>query len=48
MSQLILMVARVDDLDNPDVLTEVWRQTMPVVNPADIAPHVTWTGWRTR
>jgi len=38
MSQLILMVARIDDLDNPDVLTEVWRQAMPRVNPADIIP----------
>jgi hypothetical protein len=30
------MVARIDDLDNPDVLTEVWRQSMPMVNLADI------------
>jgi hypothetical protein len=56
MSQLILMVARIDDLDNPDVLTEVWRQTMPVVNPDDITPAhyldrledtVTAIGWNT-
>jgi hypothetical protein len=38
MSQLILMVTRIDDLDNPDVLTEVWRQTMPVINLDEITP----------
>ena len=31
MSQLILMIGRVDDLDNPEALTEVWRRAMPVV-----------------
>jgi hypothetical protein len=54
MSQLILMVARIDDLDNPDVLTEVWRGAMPRVNlESIIAEHyldglesgVTSLGW---
>jgi hypothetical protein len=54
MSQLILMAARIDDLDNPDVLTEVWRQAMPRTNPDSIiAEHyldglesnVTTLGW---
>jgi hypothetical protein len=31
MSQLVLMIAKIDDLDNPETLTEVWRRTMPVV-----------------
>ena len=31
MSQLIMMIARIDDLDNPEQLTEVWRRAMPVV-----------------
>lgn len=36
MSQLILMIARIDDLDSSDKLTEVWRRAMPMVNPDDI------------
>lgn len=39
MSQLILMIARVDDLDNPEILTEVWRHTMPVVDLNDVTPE---------
>jgi len=31
MSQLILMIAKIDDLDNPAILTEVWRGAMPEV-----------------
>ena len=54
MSQLILMIAKIDDLDNPETLTEVWRQAMPVINLNDIAPEhylnglessVTEVGW---
>ena len=29
MSQLILMIAKIEDLDKPDALTEIWRRTMP-------------------
>ena len=32
MSQLILMIAKIDDLDNPETLTEVWRRAMPEVD----------------
>ena len=54
MSQLILMIAKIDDLDNAEVLTEVWRRAMPVVNLNDITPEhyldglestVTEVGW---
>lgn len=39
MSQLIMMIARIDDLDNPARLTEVWRSTMPEVEPNQIKPE---------
>ena len=29
MSQLILMIAKIEDLDKPESLTEIWRGTMP-------------------
>src|SRR3972149_197540 len=54
MSQLILMIAKIDDLDNPDTLTEVWRHTLPVVDLKDVTPKhyldglestVTEVGW---
>jgi hypothetical protein len=54
MSQLVLMVARIDDLDNPEMLTEVWRGAMPVIEPSGITPEqyldgleneVTEVGW---
>ncbi len=31
MSQLIAMIMQADDLVNPEVMTEVWRQPMPGV-----------------
>lgn len=54
MSQLILMIAKIDALDKPESLTEVWRRAMPVVDPQDIAAEqyldglestVTEVGW---
>src|SRR3989304_4663826 len=54
MSQLILIIAKIDDLDNPDTLTEVWRHTLPVVDLKDVTPKhyldglestVTEVGW---
>ena len=54
MSQLILMIARIDDLDNPETLTEVWRRAMPVVDLNGVTPEhyldglentVTEVGW---
>lgn len=54
MSQLILMIARIDDLDNPALLTELWRGTLPEIDLTNIrADHylddlehtVTTLGW---
>lgn len=54
MSQLVLMVTRIDDFDKPDLLTEVWRQVLPMVDATDIVPAqhldqlentVTTVGW---
>jgi hypothetical protein len=39
MSQLILMIGRIDDLDNPEALTEVWRRAMPVVELSRMRPE---------
>lgn len=39
MSQLVMMIARIDDLDNPERLTELWRRAMPVVNLVGLAPE---------
>ncbi|HLB47745.1 MAG TPA: hypothetical protein VJL59_12125 [Anaerolineales bacterium] len=39
MSQLILMIAKIDDLDNLEVLTEVWRRAMPVVELNSVTPE---------
>jgi hypothetical protein len=54
MSQLILMIAKMDELDNPEKLTELWRQTTLTPNLSDITPahylnelesQVDETGW---
>jgi len=54
MSQLILMIAKIDELDNPETLTELWRQSMPMVSLSEITQahylnelesHVSETGW---
>jgi len=47
MSQLALMITRIDDLDSPNTLTEVWRQTMPVVDPTSIMPEYYLDGLET-
>ena len=39
MSQLVLMIARIDQIDNPEKMTELWRQVMPVPNPSEIKPE---------
>jgi hypothetical protein len=39
ISQLILMIGRIGDLDNPEALTEVWRRAMPVVEPSRMRPE---------
>jgi len=33
------MIGRVDDLDNPKALTEVWRRAMPVVELSRMRPE---------
>jgi hypothetical protein len=54
MSQLILMIAQIDDLDDPETLIEVWRRAMPVVELNGVTPEhyldglentVTEIGW---
>ena len=39
MSQLVLMIARIDQIDNPEKMTELWRQVMPVPKPPEIKPE---------
>lgn len=39
MSQLVMMIARIDDFDNPEKMTELWRCSMPIVNPAAVMPE---------
>jgi len=39
MSQLIVMIAKIDDLDNPETLIEVWRGAMPELDLKAITPE---------
>ena len=39
MSQLIIMIARIEDLDNPEQVTEIWRGVMPTVELVGLAPE---------
>jgi len=39
MSQLVMMIARIDDFDNPGQLTEIWRRAMPVVELNGLEPE---------
>ncbi|MEW6296083.1 MAG: hypothetical protein AB1467_07415 [Candidatus Diapherotrites archaeon] len=39
MSQLVMMIARIDDIDNPEEMTELWRSNMPIVSLADVTPQ---------
>ena len=54
MSQLIMMIAKIEDLDKPDGLTEIWRGTMPRIEAEGITgkhyldgleSRVTEVGW---
>lgn len=54
MSQLMVMIVRVDDLDKPEQLSEVWRQPVAEINPGEVEAErlldrlegqVTETGW---
>ena len=39
MSQLVMMIARIEDFDNPEQLTEIWRQAMPEVELTGLEPE---------
>ena len=39
MSQLVMMIAKIDQLDNPEKMTELWRQAMPAPNPSEMKPE---------
>jgi hypothetical protein len=39
MSQLVLIIAKIDQIGNPEKMTELWRQTMPVPNLSEIKPE---------
>ncbi len=47
MSQLVLMIARIDDSDNPDTLTEVWRSNLPNITPDTVEPQAYLDGLET-
>ena len=56
MSQLIVMIAKIDDLDNRESLVEIWRRDMPEVDLSSVMPGhyldeleqtVTQVGWET-
>lgn len=39
MSQLVLMIAKIDQFDNPEKMTELFRQAMPVLNLSEMKPE---------
>jgi hypothetical protein len=39
MSQLVMMIARMDEFDNPGQLTEIWRQALPEVELRGLEPE---------
>lgn len=56
MSQLVMMIMRIDDFDNPDKMTELWRSNMPEVDLTAVTPqqyldglesNVMEVGWET-
>jgi hypothetical protein len=47
MSQLIAMILRADNLVNPEVMTEVWRQPMPQVELNGLEPRCYLDGMET-
>ncbi len=47
MSQLIQLVAKMDDLDNPESLTELWRRAMPQVELHSLSPEHYLVDWKT-
>jgi hypothetical protein len=39
MSQLVMMIAKIDQIDNPEQMTELWRQAMPMPNLSEMKPE---------
>jgi hypothetical protein len=39
MSQLVLMIAKIDQIDNPETLQELWRQEMPGPSLSEMKPE---------
>jgi hypothetical protein len=39
MSQLVMMIVRMDEFDNPWQLTEIWRQALPEVELRGLEPE---------
>lgn len=39
MSQLVMMIARIDDFEHPGELTEIWRRAMPQVELTGLEPE---------
>jgi hypothetical protein len=39
MSQLVMMIARIEDFDNPGQITEIWRGAMPGVESSGLEPE---------
>jgi hypothetical protein len=39
MSQLVMMIARIDDFDNPGELSEIWRGAMPTIELSGLEPE---------
>ena len=39
MSQLVMMIARIDQIDNPEKMIELWRQVMPAPDLSEMKPE---------
>lgn len=39
MSQLVLMIAKIDQIDNPEKMSELWRQVVPAPKVSEIKPE---------
>jgi mRNA-degrading endonuclease YafQ of YafQ-DinJ toxin-antitoxin module len=39
MSQLVVMIAKIDEIDNPERMTELWRQAVPEPNLSEMKPE---------
>ena len=39
MSQLVLIIANIDEIDNPEKMTELWRQAVPAPDMSEMKPE---------